>query len=491
MILEGNERGFGAELARHLLNLRDNDHVTVHVIDGFVADDLSGAFAEAEAISGATQGRKYLFSLSLNPPPDQNVPIEVFEAAIAEIEKKLGLVGQPRAIVFHEKLGRRHAHCVWSRIDAGQMKAIKLPHYKRKLVDVTRLLYRTHNWEMPEGFKDADARDPLSYSRQEAGQAKRAKADPTVLKAMFRRCWEQSDSRSAFATALWAEGYVLARGARRGFVAVDANGKIWSLSRWCGVKSKELRARLGSEDTLQSGKDAHAAFADLDGRAPEGRRVEPNVEFERRRHALVERQRQDRTTLRDVQEERRIAELKERQTHLPKCLKAAWMRLTGQYQVVIDRLAEQAQAATQRDRQEQQALIDQHLVARVARDLDHAQINILAELGGIFDNATRPDPRQRLMLAPDDIPYSARQLIRNPALILDHISHKQAQFRRTDILRELAKRLPDPMVLKIAADTAMASNDLIVVGGEDAPQYTTRDYSNGHCCTNGLMGFTV
>ena len=40
MILEGNERGFGAELAQHLLNPKDNDHVTLHAVEGFVADDL-------------------------------------------------------------------------------------------------------------------------------------------------------------------------------------------------------------------------------------------------------------------------------------------------------------------------------------------------------------------------------------------------------------------------------------------------------------------
>ena len=33
MILEGNARGFGAELAVHLLNPRDNDHVTVHAVE--------------------------------------------------------------------------------------------------------------------------------------------------------------------------------------------------------------------------------------------------------------------------------------------------------------------------------------------------------------------------------------------------------------------------------------------------------------------------
>lgn len=149
MILEGNDRGFGAELARHLLNPRDNDHVTVHAIEGFIASDLAGAFAESEAIAQGTQCRKYLFFLSLNPPPGTKVTVEAFEEAIARIEAKLGLAGQPRAIVFHEKNGRRHAHCVWSRIDARRMRAINMAHSKRKLMDISIALYREHGWPPP------------------------------------------------------------------------------------------------------------------------------------------------------------------------------------------------------------------------------------------------------------------------------------------------------------------------------------------------------
>ena len=70
------------------------------------------------------------FSLSLSPPPNERVPIEVFETAIEQIEQKLGLEDQPRAVVFHEKEGRRHAHVVWSRIDTDEMKAINLPFYQ-------------------------------------------------------------------------------------------------------------------------------------------------------------------------------------------------------------------------------------------------------------------------------------------------------------------------------------------------------------------------
>ena len=171
MILEGNERGHGGELARHLLNARDNEHVSVHAIDGFVANDLQSAFEEAEALSAATQCRKYLFSLSLNPPPGPSVPVEVFEATAARVAQVLGLTGQPYALVFHEKNGRRHAHCVWSRIDVGPIKAINMAHYKCKLMAISKELYIEHGWNMPAGFKDRRDRSDLTFTRREAGQA--------------------------------------------------------------------------------------------------------------------------------------------------------------------------------------------------------------------------------------------------------------------------------------------------------------------------------
>ena len=55
-------------------------------------------------------------------------------------------------IVFHEKNGRRHAHCVWSRIKAGEMRAVNLPYFKRRLQEVSRELYLKHGWTMPRGF---------------------------------------------------------------------------------------------------------------------------------------------------------------------------------------------------------------------------------------------------------------------------------------------------------------------------------------------------
>ncbi|MEM8821410.1 MAG: AAA family ATPase [Pseudomonadota bacterium] len=468
MILEGNARGYGAELAHHLLNPRDNDHVTVHAVEGFLADDLLGAFQEAEAISGATQCQKYLFSLSLNPPSAANVSVASFEAAITAAEAKLGLTGQPRAIVFHEKNGRRHAHCVWSRIDAASMRAVALPHFKRKLCDVSRELYRDHDWEVPAGFRDAAERDPTNYSRQEAGQAKRLKRDPKALKAMFRQCWEGSDSRAAFAAALEEQGYRLARGERRGFVAVDADGKVWSLSRWCGVKPKALRAKLGPEEALPSLDDVLAGAHEL--RRPRKQRPDPLLEH--RRVELIARQRQERDALIATQEARRIDEVKARRRALPRGFRAAFLRMTGQYRRHLSHCEREAERSKQRDRDEQHQLIQRHLSERRALRRNLRRKGVRED----FNAEASVDARQRFIAPADGLDLTRDQLLANPALILAHLSKTEASFTRTQVLRALAKRIDDPFALKDAADRAMKAPELVRVGEDSPPTYTTRDY---------------
>jgi len=83
----------------------ENDHVELYELRGFAAQNLMGALDETYAISRGTRCKQFLYSLSFNPPQNENVKIEDFEAAIDEAEERLGLTDQPRAIVFHEKEG--------------------------------------------------------------------------------------------------------------------------------------------------------------------------------------------------------------------------------------------------------------------------------------------------------------------------------------------------------------------------------------------------
>lgn len=44
MILKGNQRANGRELALHSLNVDDNEHAVVHELRGFLSDGLIDAF---------------------------------------------------------------------------------------------------------------------------------------------------------------------------------------------------------------------------------------------------------------------------------------------------------------------------------------------------------------------------------------------------------------------------------------------------------------
>ena len=246
MILKGSQRGGARQLATHLLKTEENEHVEIYELDGFVAEDLHGALQEIYAVSRGTRCRQFMFSVSLNPPEKETVPVEYFEKAIKDIENGLGLAGQPRAVIFHEKEGRRHCHTVWSRIDTEEMKAINLPYYKMKLRDIFRQLYFQYGWDMPRGFIEKQERNPFNYSLAEWQQAKRVGEDPKVPKNLFQECWASSDSQQGFKQALSEYGLYFAKGDRRGFVVIDYQGEVFSLSRWMEVKTKELKTRLGS-----------------------------------------------------------------------------------------------------------------------------------------------------------------------------------------------------------------------------------------------------
>ena len=194
MILKGSQRGGGQDLAAHLMRTDDNEHVRLHELREFASDTLRGAFKEAEAISRGTKCRQYLFSLSLSPPESARVSEAEFVSTIDEAEKRLGLEGQPRAIVFHEKEGRLHAHSVWNRIDAATMTARPVPFFKNKLVALSRDLYLDHGWDMPRGIAQAGMRDPTNFTLAEWQQAKRHGQDPRWLKAAVQSSWQASDS---------------------------------------------------------------------------------------------------------------------------------------------------------------------------------------------------------------------------------------------------------------------------------------------------------
>ncbi len=371
MILKGNQRGGGKQLAAHLMKVEDNEHVHIHELRGFMSDNLHSALHEAYAVSRGTRATQFLFSLSLNPPPNEKVSVDVFEAAIKTIEQKLGLNNQPRAIVFHEKEGRRHAHVVWSRIDCEEMKAINLPFYKTKLRDVSRELFYEHGWKMPEGLLDSHNRDPLNYSLREWQQAKRQGEDPKALQSIFQNCWAASDNRSSFEHALQRYGLYLAKGDRRGYVAIDYRGEVYSLSRWLKVKTNALRGRLGPTEVLPGTQEIKARIAErMTGRLKiyiqetQARLKQQVQSFIQKKRGLQNQHQNERGQLQQKQEKRWQQESLERSQRLPKGFKGIWFRITGKYSKIREQNERETEICRIRDRGKMQSLIDQQLADR-------------------------------------------------------------------------------------------------------------------------------
>ena len=501
MILKGSQRSGANALAHHLLNVEDNEHVHVHELRGFVSDTLLGAFNEIYAISQGTQCRQFMFSVILNPPEIENAPIEYFEAVRDRIESEFGLVGQNRAMIFHEKKGRRHAHCVWSRIDGDQMRAINLPYFKLKLRSISREIFMQYGWDMPKGLEIADERDQLNYSHVEHQQAKRSDQNVRHLKEIFQTCWASSDSQAAFANALLEHGLHLAKGDRRAHVAVDGSGEIYSISRWVGVKSKEIRARFGDGSDLPSvdeikrriaaSEPAQSSKAQIELDALYGQQYEA---LEEKRAALVTIHRSAREALKIEHNARQIAETRMRAEKFPRGLKAAWFRISGQYEILKQACELEAMDCESRDRTEFQNLIEAQLLERqnLENEFRHLSHQHITAVSGIYQNtndfvqsvnksAINPfeaeyDPNQPLHL-PDDTQtlFTASQVRKHPERILQIITDKEETFSRNDVVRGLANFITDPLHLSSATDAVLKSNDLIKVEGGAKPLYTTKE----------------
>lgn len=377
MILKASARSGGANLAAHLLRLDENDHVRVHELRGFAGDDLHEAFQEAQAISRATKCKNYLFSLSLNPPQDAKPGEADFEAAIDLVEKKLGLAGQPRAVVIHEKQGRVHAHCVWSRIDGETLTARPLDFYRNRLQDCARELYLRHGWDMPRGLLDTAKRNPNNFSLAEWQQAKRLGADPRWLKEVVRDCWARSDSKPAFERSLSEHAIFLARGDRRGFVIVDHTGEVHSLSRALGMKQKDLGARLGDPAALRSVDDAKADLAKRMAPAIKRHIDERRAEFAKRAKGLEERrvdmalrQRAERASLVNRQKVAMDQATRERAARLPTGLRGLWHRITGKYRETVREHAREAELQRAAQAVDRQTLVHRQLEERRALQTD-------------------------------------------------------------------------------------------------------------------------
>lgn len=377
MILHGNPRGGGRDLAAHLMK-PENERVEIIEIRGFASDNLKDAFVESFAISKGTRCKQHLFSLSINPPAGMDISDTDYKNAVDHIGKELGLTGQPRAIVRHWKRGddgvlRPHAHAVWCRIDVEQMKAIPLPFTKLRLREISRELHIQHDIKMPPGLINSKHRDPRNFTLEQWQQCKRAKKDIRQLQSDFRDAWAISDSPAAFAHALAERGYVLAKG-NRGHVAVDHKGEVYAVRTFVGVKPNDVRAKLGEPDHLPTVEAAQAQAADQIVKRLAEIRNEQRAEIAAKRSyahtqrkRLIALQAREASRLQDRRARHQQIEKQARQSRLRKGLPGFWDWLTGKKKQTLALHREEEKRDRQQSRDELRAQRDAQLKAQKAQ----------------------------------------------------------------------------------------------------------------------------
>lgn len=265
MILKGSARRGALDLALHLSNEADNERVVIGELRGSASDNIYEAFREWEVIADNTNCKKGFYSLSINPDKTQRGwNAKEWQYAIDHIENKLGLSGQSKAIIFHEKFGerdgelRKHCHVVWSRINGRELKAIHMGNDYYHLRTCSKELAKTFGLQIY--YKTGKDRIEARKQNYDLGKSQGKNCDIDSVetrKNIITKLWHEHSDKKKFAVAMNNQGYIISQGQRRAFVVVDRDNQIHSLARQIdSVKTKQVKQRLGMPENYPSIEEA-------------------------------------------------------------------------------------------------------------------------------------------------------------------------------------------------------------------------------------------
>lgn len=251
------------------------------------------------------------------------------------------------------------------------MKAINLPFFKQRLNELARELYLEHEWTLPDGLRRDGGKSPLNFTLAEWQQAKRLNLDPREIRQSFIEAWQQSDDAKSFDAALRERGYFLAKGDRRGFVALDVQGEVFAISRWTNLRTKEVRDKLGDPENLRPLDEVRQHVKGLVSDKMLGfikdvdqRHDDELGPLNGQRKTMIETHRKERETVRAKQEERWQQEQRERSQRYNKGLRGLWDRLTGTASNVRSQNEREAMQCLIRDRDQRDDLVREQMAER-------------------------------------------------------------------------------------------------------------------------------
>ena len=257
-------RSNAAQLADYLLKEKKNERAELLELRGWNMPTLKGAFSLTEEIAHTqTQCKNPFYHVAFRAAPGEVLTPEQWRFCADTLENKLGLTGHHRALVMHTYQGEKHLHVVWDRIDEKTLKAVNLwrdhtqstaiARQLEQALGLKRLPTPAHN-----RHRDQELAPPTMAEEQ---QARRKGQDLKAIRQNIREAWAHSDNGPSFKAALESHGLTLARGDRRDYVALDAEGSVYSIGkRTTGAAAREVRAKLADldRDTIPTIEQARA-----------------------------------------------------------------------------------------------------------------------------------------------------------------------------------------------------------------------------------------
>ena len=243
------------------------------------ADELKAQAGTSRAGRKATAGSVYSFSLAWHPDKEQAPDQEGMLASAFETLERLGLKEHEAVIVAHQDTDHPHVHVITNLVHPETGRTA-VPSYDRLTLSTWAEQHeRRHNGgevicqqraENNERRREEAKKDrQLALIKHREAKAERAR--------QIQELYRASDSGKAFQAALEEAGYTLAQGDRRGFVLVDQDGAVCSLSR----QLKRQRA-----------KDIKACLSDLDHKTlPEAKTLADERQYFDRDRYNMEQQR--------------------------------------------------------------------------------------------------------------------------------------------------------------------------------------------------------
>lgn len=263
MILKGRSRGHGSQLARYLLNQK-NDAVQVLDIKGTcetsrTKDGLIDALKEFDEYGKLTQGEKTIFHLAIAPSDYDRMDAGKWQYTVAKAEEALGFQNQPRAVVMHTFEGKDHLHVAWSRVDLETHKLkndsftnLKLCNAARDIeteLGLSKLpdIHRGHNQarQLTEELRTGSEERQPKQREREVQRFTESQSQHTrqELQRDISTAWYRSEDGAEFKANLERAGYRLVRG-NRGAVVMDGEGNVYSPARYIEeAKAKEINEK--------------------------------------------------------------------------------------------------------------------------------------------------------------------------------------------------------------------------------------------------------